>query len=284
MLLRPAAKLCRTVGGSFFQKRNTVIVKRVHKPPLIGDDPFSTPQRVLDEAVVHSDDDKWMLYEVEEKFQPHHKVKLILLRNVDDYGKKGQVINVFFHNAYKHLLLPKFAVYHSKENVELYKDIIIPEDANMYSSDYVQDFINKYSKRVFDICMNMDVPWLIEPWHIKASLRKHKIWVKSAEDITIPGGRIEGPDQSLENKEFIATLTINNKEQMNLRCRIHHLGNPHKQYWFLDQAEPVFESERQQLLDMNRAPPSKLMRETKELKDDIEKFNKWKYERELRLA
>ena len=29
--------------------------------------------------------------EVEEKSQPHHDVKLILLRNVDDYGVKGQV-------------------------------------------------------------------------------------------------------------------------------------------------------------------------------------------------
>ena len=108
---------------------------------------------------------------MEEKFQPHHKVKLILLRNVDDYGKKGQIVNVFFHDAYKHLMLPKFAVYHSEENVELYKDIIIPEDVNVFSSESAQKFISRYSKRVFDICMNMDVSWTIEPWHVKASLR-----------------------------------------------------------------------------------------------------------------
>ena len=29
--------------------------------------------------------------QVVEKHQAHHKVKMILLRNVDDYGKKGQV-------------------------------------------------------------------------------------------------------------------------------------------------------------------------------------------------
>lgn len=246
---------------------------------------MNTPQRILDAGVAHTDDDKWMLYEVEEKFQPHHKVKLILLRNVDDYGKKGQIVNVFFHDAYKHLMLPKFAVYHSEENVEIYKDIIIPEDVNVFSSESAQKFISRYSKRTFDICMNMDVSWTIEPWHVKASLRKHKVWVKS-EDIEIPGGKIEGPDMALENKEFVAVLTINNKEKLNLRCNIHHVGedsvrNP---VWYLKQAEPVWESERQTLLDMNRAPPSKKMKESKELKNDIEAFNLWKYEREQRLA
>ena len=98
-------------------------------------------------------------------------MKLILLRNVDDYGKKGQIVNVFFHDAYKHLMLPKFAVYHSEENVEIYKDIIIPEDVNVFSSESAQKFISRYSKRTFDICMNMDVSWTIEPWHVKASLR-----------------------------------------------------------------------------------------------------------------
>ena len=80
-------------------------------------------------------------------------------------------MNVFFHDAYKHLMLPKFAVYHSEENVELYKDIIIPEDVNVFSSESAQKFISRYSKRVFDICMNMDVSLTIEPWHIKALLR-----------------------------------------------------------------------------------------------------------------
>ena len=94
--------------------------------------------------------------------------------------------------------------------------------------------------------------------------RKHKVWVKS-EDIEIPGGKVEGPDMALENKEFVAFLTINNKEkvggvlftiritpdcvlmfQLNLRCRIHHVGedsvrNP---VWYIKQAEPVWENER----------------------------------------
>ena len=172
-------------------------------------------------------------------------MKLILLRNVDDYGQKGQVVDVFFHDAYKHLLLPKFAVYHSEENVETYKDIIIPQDVNVYSSESAQVFTSRYSKRVFDICMNMEVPWTIQPWHIKASLRKHKVWVKS-EDIEIPGGQIEGPNMALENKEFIAVMTINSKEKLKLRCRIHHIGEDAVQNrgWYIQQAEPVWETER----------------------------------------
>ena len=52
---------------------------------------METPQHLVDKSVVGSDDDKWLVYEVEEKSQLHHDVKLILLRNVDDYGVKGQV-------------------------------------------------------------------------------------------------------------------------------------------------------------------------------------------------
>jgi len=288
MLRNLTPNFCKAVSRSFMPSRNTVIVKRVHKPPLIetpGNHPLDTPQRILDREVIHSDDDRWMLYEVEEKFQPHHKIKLILLRNVDDFGKKGQIVDVVFHDAYNKLLLPKFAVYHSEENMELYKDIIIPEGTEVFSSEYAQKFNSRYSKRVFDICMNIETSWTIEPWHIKASLRKHKVWVKS-EDIELPGGKIEGPDMNLENKEFVAIVTLNNQEKVNLRCRIHHVGEGAvvNHGWYIKQAEPVWESERQLLLDMNRAPPNKKLREIKDLKEDVDAFNEWRFERDLRLA
>ena len=187
MLHRLNNRLCGAVSSYVVQTRNTVIVKRVHKPPLIGTNPMTTPQKIIDKAVVHSDDDKWMLYEVEpvqpkknkfhcfvqvvEKHQLHHSIKLILLRNVDDYGKKGQVIEVEFSLAYKDLLLPKFAVYHSEENCEKYKDILIPEGEEVFSSPSAQVFYNTFSKRVFDVCMNITNSWTVQPWHIKATLR-----------------------------------------------------------------------------------------------------------------
>lgn len=43
--------------------------------------------------------------------------------------------------------------------------------------------------------------------------RKHRIWCHH-DHIDIPGGIIEGPNLELENKEFIAVLTVNNKEKV----------------------------------------------------------------------
>ena len=43
--------------------------------------------------------------------------------------------------------------------------------------------------------------------------RKHRIWCHH-DQIDIPGGIIEGPNLELENKEFIAVLTVNNKEKV----------------------------------------------------------------------
>ena len=33
---------------------------------------------------------------------------------MDDFGKKGQIVNVPFRKAHKYLLLPGFAVYHTE--------------------------------------------------------------------------------------------------------------------------------------------------------------------------
>jgi len=226
-----------------------------------------------------------MLYEVVEKHQAHHKVKMILLRNVDDYGKKGQVVEVEWLSAHKHLLLPGFAVHHTEENCDKYRDILIPEGVEVWSSPSAQTFFNFFSKRVFDVSMNISNQWVIEPWHIRATLRRHKVWCKE-EDIEIPGGRIEGPDPGLEGKEFVALLTVNNKEKLHLRCRIHHVGEGQQltKAWYLRPAEPVWEEERQTLLDMNKAPPNKNMREVKEYQGLVQHYDKWKAEREERLA
>jgi len=268
----------------------TVIVKRVYKPPLVkiaGRTPLETPQHLVDKSVVGSDDDKWLIYEVEEKSQPHHDVKLILLRNVDDYGVKGQVVSVPFHLAHPKLLLPGFADYHTEENVEKHKDIILPEDSIINSSASAKEFITFFSKRVFDICLSNSTPWTIEKWHIKASLRKHKVWVTD-EQIEIPGGKVNGPDLNLENKEFIAILTINNHEKLPIRCRIHHLELddqiPKVDRWYFRAAEPVWEEERSKLLDMNRVPPNMAQRKDKSLSEEVEKYEQWKRQREDRLA
>ena len=173
MLHRICPKLCRAATNNLTQTRTTIIVKRVHKPPLIGglffqmpggclqssldsdlfymflftgNKPLETSQKTLDASVKHTDDDKWMLYEVVEKAQHHHTVKVILLRNVDDYGRRGQVIETDFLKAHNNLLLPGFAVYHTEENCDKHKDILIPEGTAVWSSPTVETFYNVYCK------------------------------------------------------------------------------------------------------------------------------------------
>ena len=73
-------RLCGTVGPSLLQSRTTIMVTRVHKPPLIGTDPLNTPQKIIDKAVVHSDDDKWMLYEVKRIHVINYYLRYILSR------------------------------------------------------------------------------------------------------------------------------------------------------------------------------------------------------------
>ena len=117
-----------------------------HYSFVAGNKPLETSQKTLDEGVRHTDDDKWMLYDVVEMHQAHHTVKVILLRNVDDYGKRGQVVEADFLKAHNHLLLPGFAVYHTEENCEKHRDILIPEDTEVWSSPSVEKFYNFYCK------------------------------------------------------------------------------------------------------------------------------------------
>jgi len=268
----------------------TVIVKRVYKPPLKtipGVPALETPQHIVDRAIVNADDDRWLVYEVEEKHQPHHSVKLILLRNVDDYGIKGQVVSVLFHEAHTKLLLPGFAVYHNADTVEEHKDILLPEEQRFHSSEAARQFAIYFSKRTFDICMSSTNAWTIEKWHVRASLRKHRVWA-GEEQIEIPGGQVSGPDPALENKEFIAVLTINKHEKLKIRCRLHHLGQegeaPKLKQWFFKAAEPVWEHERQDLLDMNRAPPNKEQRADASLAEELRAYELWRQAREERIG
>ena len=97
--------------------------------------------------------------------------------------------------------------------------------------------------------MNKDQPWVVEPWHIRASLRKAGYHCKDDSCITLPADKIEGPDLNKENKEFFCTVTINNLETAQLRCRIHHWSTdpserlPYILEHWKNPAEPLFGSE-----------------------------------------
>lgn len=106
--------------------------------------------------------------------------------------------------------------------------------------------------RVFAIVMNKDHPWVVEKWHIRASLRKCGYMILSDDAIQLPEQKITGPDLQKQNKEFFVTVTVNNTEKAKVRCRIHHWStNPADRlpyvvdHWLHD-SEPLFPVEQSQ--------------------------------------
>ncbi|KAL1401421.1 hypothetical protein pipiens_006609 [Culex pipiens pipiens] len=118
-------------------------------------------------------------------------------------------------------------------------------EQEQHSSAYAQRTVNKLEQLTLAVVMNKDHPWVIERWHIGASLRKAGFYVPN-EAITLPDAPIEGPDLLKQNKEFFCTVTINNLEQAKLRCRIHHWSTepserlPYVFEHWKNQAEPLF--------------------------------------------
>lgn len=106
-------------------------------------------------------------------------------------------------------------------------------------------------KKVFAIVMNKDQPWEVEPWHIRASLRKIGFHILHDSSIELPKQKITGPDLMKQNKEFDVTVTINNTEKVIIKCRIHHWSTdpserlPYVFRHYTQKAEPLFGDQQQ---------------------------------------
>lgn len=104
----------------------------------------------------------------------------------------------------------------------------------------------------FAIVMNKDHPWELEPWHIRASLRKAGFHILNDSSIQLPKEKITGPDLMKQNKEFEVTVTVNNTEKAIVKCRIHHWSTdpterlPYVFEHFKQPAEPLFGEQQQQ--------------------------------------
>lgn len=55
--------------------------------------------------------------------------------------------------------------------------------------------------------MNKEMPWTVEPWHVRASFRKAGVHVPD-EAIQLPDKPITGPNLDLEAKQFFVTVTV----------------------------------------------------------------------------
>lgn len=181
-------------------------------------------------------------------------MEVILTAFVDGLGNKGDIVSVRPNMAYNKLLLPGLAVYKTPENMAKYKSHETNETEEKHSSPFAQRTVNVFQDRVICVVMNKFKPWVVQPWHIRASMRKAGLHVLDDNAIELPKEPINGPDLSKNNKEFVATVTINNLEKAKVRCRIFHWSNDPKTrepyvlaHWKFP-AEPLFPNDETQVL------------------------------------
>lgn len=60
---------------------------------------------------------------------------------------------------------------------------------------------------VLSVVMNKENPWILKPWHVKASFRKCA-YIIPEHVISLPDTPISGPDMILENKQFFVTVMV----------------------------------------------------------------------------
>lgn len=172
-------------------------------------------------------------------------MEVVLTAFVDGIGDKGDVVSVKQHLAYNKLLLPGLAVYKTPENLARYTKSANDTEEIQHSSPFAQRTVNVLESRVLGIVMNKDNPWVLKPWHVRASLRK--IGVNAVEEsIELPETPITGPDLLKQNKEFVVFVTVNGLEKAKVRCRIHHWSSdaserlPHVHEHWKEATEPLF--------------------------------------------
>lgn len=176
---------------------------------------------------------------------------LILTQYVAGLGNVGTQVTMHPAIAYPKLLLPKLAEYATPENLEKYTKLATDQGDNTpFSSKLVEKTVKYLSQKLISIVMSKDVPWTIEKWHIKASFRKAGIYLPE-DAVTLPEKPISGPNLDIQGKDFYVTLTINNREQVKVRCRLHHwtpdkarqIIDPHNEFW-KKSSEPIFPEDK----------------------------------------
>lgn len=175
-------------------------------------------------------------------------LNLILTQYVKGLGNAGTRITMSPTKAYSKLLLPKLADYASPENIEKYSKLATEVDETPFSSASVEQTMSYLSQKRISVVMSKDVPWTLEKWHIRTSFRKAAIYM-SEDCIIMPEKPISGPNLDIEGKEFFVTLVINNREQVKVRCCLHHWTPDKAAQIFVDEfwkmpAEPIFPEDK----------------------------------------
>lgn len=148
-------------------------------------------------------------------------ISVILTDYVEGIGYKGDLVTTRPNKAYTKLLLTGLAVYDTPENRQKYDtEARLKEERR---SPFIDRTVNVFARRLVAVCMNKFEPWVIEPWHIRASMRKAGLYVLNDSQIQLPKTPITGPDLAKQSKEFYVTVTINKTDKARVRCRLHHV-------------------------------------------------------------
>nr|CAD7205505.1 unnamed protein product [Timema douglasi] len=183
-------------------------------------------------------------------------MEIILTDYVSGLGARGDKVSVKPNFAYNNLLLPGLAVYSTPENSEKY---CTPQEESIkpkFSSPYASRTVGFLSKKTVAIVMNKEIPWKLEPWHIRMSFRKAGVDV-AEHAIELPEKPITGPNLDLECKIFFVTITVNGTEKVSVKCQIHHWSTKIsdrlpwvEEFWKQDK-EYVFSEETKTLEHIN---------------------------------
>lgn len=181
---------------------------------------------------------------------PKPDIKVILTDYVDGMGYKGDLITARPNTAYNKLLLTGLAVYDTPENRQKYNTEVRLKIERQ--SPFIARTINVFGLRKISICMNKFIPWIVEPWHIRVSMRKAGLYVMDDSQIELPKTPITGPDAAKEGKDFFVTVTINKTDKVRVPCQLHHvcldakLRDPFVPEWWKRPTELLFPDEEGQ--------------------------------------
>lgn len=230
-----------TTDVSFIPKRTTFILKRKYpvKLPRMGENVW----RLKGKDYVYD-------FVKNTEYVKKPDVPVVLRRYVDGLGSEGDLISVPRTKAYTEYIVTGLADFATPEVVEAANIRKSQQEytAERASSRFAPLTVKYLEKQVLNVVMNKETVWTIKPWHVRVAFRKAGILVPEAA-IKLPDKSISGPDLGLEQKDFIAVVTINGKEKANVRCRIHHWATnpsnrlPHVKFSACLKTAPVFEEE-----------------------------------------
>lgn len=145
-------------------------------------------------------------------------ISVILTKYVKNLGYPGDVVSVRPNAGYYKYILTGIAVYDSPANRKKYGADLVEQGKRR--SPFIERTMETFAETDVEVVMNNIQSWVLEPWHVRVSMRKHGIFIANDSQIELPTTEIAGPDAGKENKLFYVTVTINGEERVKVRCRL----------------------------------------------------------------